>query len=587
MNRSPLPTCPSVRPLALLAAFGLGAGAVLAGDITVTPTAGGAFAVKNAGNSADRLRVNEDGSVLIPAAASGAQQETPMCSGPGGIVGPCAPNAGGDGSYSAGTGLSLSGTTLSVAPPYRLPQACAAGTVLQATGPGAWACVALPGGGGGGSYSAGTGLSLSGTTLSVAPPYQLPQACVAGTVLQSTGPGTWACAALPGGGGATLPPGTVNQTLRYNASNAPQATSQWQVFGDGSLLATDAATNAQWLAADKPQGSYSSPPPTGSMPASGAGARMVWQPQKAAFRAGHVRDDEWDDNNVGYFSVAMGTNTRAIGGMSFAMGGDSTAQGLASIALGRSTTASGHYSIAMGQGSHAVGENSITMGAGSRAEGVRSIAMGYGAKASHANSFVWSGALSDIDAAESPADNTFTVYAQGGIHLYAGAPGSGGCHLSNPGSAGWSCSSDRKLKTAITPADTRAVLDKLLAMPVSHWAFKTAPQYRHIGPMAQDFKAAFDLGAEDDKHIASMDAQGVALAAIQGLNAKLEERSAQLAEQLAEKDRQLADLRATLAAQQARLGELQALATQMDRLQTQVRALQAAQPAPLLTAARP
>ena len=43
----------------------------------------------------------------------------------------------------------------------------------------------------------------------------------------------------------------------------------------------------------------------------------------------------------------------------------------------------------------------------------------------------------------------------------------------------------------------------------------------HIGPMAQDFHAAFGVGA-DDKHIATVDADGVALAAIQGLNQKVE-----------------------------------------------------------------
>jgi peptidoglycan hydrolase CwlO-like protein len=45
--------------------------------------------------------------------------------------------------------------------------------------------------------------------------------------------------------------------------------------------------------------------------------------------------------------------------------------------------------------------------------------------------------------------------------------------------------------------------------------------------MAQDFYAAFGTGA-DDKHIAVVDESGVALAAIQGLNQKVEEQSAQM-----------------------------------------------------------
>ena len=56
-------------------------------------------------------------------------------------------------------------------------------------------------------------------------------------------------------------------------------------------------------------------------------------------------------------------------------------------------------------------------------------------------------------------------------------------------------------------------------MPVSQWTYKADPtQRRYIGPMAQDFAAAFDLGGGDDKHIATIDADGVALAAIQALD---------------------------------------------------------------------
>jgi len=42
---------------------------------------------------------------------------------------------------------------------------------------------------------------------------------------------------------------------------------------------------------------------------------------------------------------------------------------------------------------------------------------------------------------------------------------------------------------------------------------------RHVGPMAQDFYAAFKVG-EDDKHITSIDEDGVALAAIKALHAE-------------------------------------------------------------------
>jgi trimeric autotransporter adhesin len=82
-------------------------------------------------------------------------------------------------------------------------------------------------------------------------------------------------------------------------------------------------------------------------------------------------------------------------------------------------------------------------------------------------------------------------------------------------------SSDRNLKENFAAVSPREVLDKVTALPISRWNFKGDAATPHVGPMAQDFRAAFALGV-DDKHIATVDADGVALAAIQGLNQKLE-----------------------------------------------------------------
>jgi hypothetical protein len=88
--------------------------------------------------------------------------------------------------------------------------------------------------------------------------------------------------------------------------------------------------------------------------------------------------------------------------------------------------------------------------------------------------------------------------------------------------------SDRNAKTDITPADTADILERVAALPIQHWRFKTeAEGVKHVGPMAQDFHAAFGLG-ERKTAIATVDADGVALAAIQGLNRKLEEKEARI-----------------------------------------------------------
>lgn len=91
----------------------------------------------------------------------------------------------------------------------------------------------------------------------------------------------------------------------------------------------------------------------------------------------------------------------------------------------------------------------------------------------------------------------------------------------------WTNASDRNLKENITPVDPSDVLARVVSMPVSVWNYKVDAEAKHIGPMAQDFKQAFGLG-DSDKVIGTVDADGVALAAIQGLNKKLEAKDAEI-----------------------------------------------------------
>ena len=101
------------------------------------------------------------------------------------------------------------------------------------------------------------------------------------------------------------------------------------------------------------------------------------------------------------------------------------------------------------------------------------------------------------------------------------------------GAGAWSTLSDRNLKTDIQSILPLDVLERLVAMPIQQWRYIGQPgEVQHIGPMAQDFAAAFGVG-ENDTTISTVDADGVALAAIQGLNQKLETENAALREEIA------------------------------------------------------
>ncbi len=143
--------------------------------------------------------------------------------------------------------------------------------------------------------------------------------------------------------------------------------------------------------------------------------------------------------------------------------------------------------------------------------------------------------------------STFSWYA-GGSHNDANGSAGGGSILMRLNNTGlrvngtFVSSSDRNKKENFQPVNPRQILDQVVELPVCEWNYKADPKSRHIGPMAQDFKAAFGLG-DDDKFIATVDADGVALAAIKGLNQKLEETVRAQETRLAHLEAELAELR--------------------------------------------
>ena len=116
------------------------------------------------------------------------------------------------------------------------------------------------------------------------------------------------------------------------------------------------------------------------------------------------------------------------------------------------------------------------------------------------------------------------VRASGGTVIYSGTDLTHGVSLAANGGS-WTSLSDRNAKEEVRAVNPQEVLEKVAALPVNTWKYKAQDaSIRHIGPMAQDFKAAFGVG-ETETGITTVDADGVALAAIQGLNQKVEVQS--------------------------------------------------------------
>jgi len=186
-------------------------------------------------------------------------------------------------------------------------------------------------------------------------------------------------------------------------------------------------------------------------------------------------------------------------------------------------------------------------GINNKANGDFSFAAGKRAivSADHSGVFLFSDS-SDSDFT-SENTNEFAIRATGGVRIVTSVSGNGnpesGVTLSS-GSGSWSTLSDRSVKANFSGVDINQILESIVSLPISEWSYTgEEANIRHIGPMAQDFYTAFGLGT-DERHISNVDADGVALAPIQGLYRLIEERDYRIEIQ----DKQIATLDERIAA---------------------------------------
>jgi len=115
----------------------------------------------------------------------------------------------------------------------------------------------------------------------------------------------------------------------------------------------------------------------------------------------------------------------------------------------------------------------------------------------------------------------------------------------------WVNASDVNSKENFQPVDNAELLEKIAGLSITKWNYKGDSETEHIGPTAQDFKAAFGVGA-NDKSISTIDPSGIALAAIKALNSKMQELNAKTS-QLEDQAREITQLKAELDAIKAML----------------------------------
>ncbi|MGD8633946.1 MAG: hypothetical protein PVF85_10275 [Anaerolineales bacterium] len=239
-----------------------------------------------------------------------------------------------------------------------------------------------------------------------------------------------------------------------------------------------------------------------------------------------------------YAAVGGGTRNLADGTASVISGGAGNQAGgeYASITGGLGGQAGGNYSAILGgHQNSASGDYSVALGGlANRAAGDFSIVLGHGSQAAaqHPGAFLYADSL-ELPFHSQNA-NEFAVRATGGFRLVSAIDRQGAAAAGvvlPAGSGSWEILSSRSAKNELEPVQTDEILSALLNLPLYTWSYRADPQNAvHIGPTAEDFHANFHFGAGTTT-IASVDADGVALAAIQALGQRVLTQDAQLSAQ--------------------------------------------------------
>lgn len=276
-------------------------------------------------------------------------------------------------------------------------------------------------------------------------------------------------------------------------------------------------------------------------------------------------------------TVGGGSYNKASGAYATAGGGTSnTAAGFSATASGGAgNLANGSYAAVSGGLANIAGGKWATVPGGyaNHAMADYSFAAGSQANVDPAHT----GAMLFADASRFPfislAPDEFAVRASGGVRFVTSLDQAGepltGVRLP-AGSGSWETLSDRNAKTGFKPLDSIQVLERLASIPIDTWNYKGQPAaVQHIGPVAQDFYAAFGLG-EDNRYISSVDADGVSMAAIQGLYRMAQEKQALIETLQADDSQQAAQIEALQTENKRQEAQLASLDARLSVLENKV-----------------
>lgn len=322
---------------------------------------------------------------------------------------------------------------------------------------------------------------------------------------------------------------TLNKTVVLHPSNNTSSFSRLnnlgtnilKASGDGKVSINSATQNAQ-LEIGGTEGLMA----TGSLNFGtaqnpGAGIRLHWYPKKGAFRVGLAESGWWDDANIGNYSIGMGYQTRATGSGSTAIGVNSYATGISSMAIGTRSQATNDNSIALGYNAKASGEQACAISTDyysvTEASGNQSIAIGSGANTNGKEGAIVIGDATWFQTAYASCDNELTMRFTGGFRFWTDYPDSTAGVYMRHGQSGWSGYCDRNIKENFKKPDDEELLAKLDEMPVTEWNYKSNKDMKYIGPVAQDFYKAFQLGGTDSLGINSICIDGVNMAGVKAL----------------------------------------------------------------------